>query len=67
MKYLDGYKTYILTVILMAVGIMHFKFGLIDNELAALLYSILGPGLAITLRSGSKTDVAKLEDKINGK
>jgi hypothetical protein len=65
-----GYNTYLLVVALIAVGVLHFHFHFINDDLAKLLYSILGPALAITIRAGMKKDTTKaleqLEMKMNG-
>ena len=77
MNPLEGYQTYILVAILIGIGILHFQFHIISNELAVLLYGILGPALAYTIRHGMKMDADKVKeevmklsekiDKVNGK
>lgn len=56
-----------MVALLIAVGVMHFHFGLISNELATLLYSILGPSLAVTIRAGMKADTEEAVKKLRSR
>ena len=74
----DNYKTYILVILLLIVGVLH-SMQFLTNEVAGMLYAILGPLAVATMRhalaklqaSNEKTqqDVEKFEqsvEKLNG-
>ena len=63
MKKLEGYKTYLLAVILIIVGVLHTR-GWFPAEIAVLLYPVLVGAIAASLRSGMKKDNEKLGEKL---
>lgn len=63
MKKLEGYKTYILVVLIIIISTLKTQ-GIIGLETAGELVAILLSLLAYTIRSGMKTESKKLENKL---
>ena len=68
MRYLKGYKTYLLVLALIVFGIAH-KFVLKDvipNDTMILIYTAFAGAIIASLRNGITTEAQKVEKRVNG-